>query len=107
MVDRIAEVVNKVIPQFKSDYYMTPLRLNRDLRFGQATALKVSSTSMHMVSSSSFNEMPLPPMDWHKEMISTRETSAADSCKPGNLPQKTKVERKDPGFNFLEKFMLN
>ena len=31
MVDRLAAICNKVIPAFKQDFYMTPLRLNRDL----------------------------------------------------------------------------
>ena len=37
MVDRLAAICNKVIPAFKQDFYMTPLRLNRDLKYGPAT----------------------------------------------------------------------
>ena len=87
MVDKLAAICNKVMPAFKSDFYMTPLRLNRDLLY-PAAPTRVTSPSM--LRESKFNEMPLPPMDWHREMACSGETSA-DSTKHEELTFKSKV----------------
>ena len=99
MVDRLAAICNTVIHQFKNDFYLTPLRLNRDLKYGPAAPKRVISPSMMRESSL---EIPLPPMDWEKMMTCSGETSA-DS---GDLPPKQPREEKEIGANFLARFLI-
>ena len=96
MADRLSAICNKVIHTFKNDIWMTPLRLNRDLKYGKGGG-DVGSPS---VCNSAVNEVPLPPLNWHTEMICPRE-STADSMKLAAV-QAPKLIRKDPGFNFLD-----
>ena len=104
MVDRLTSICNKVIPAFKQDFYMTPLRLNRDLKYGPATQNRVHSPSM-LRESSIRSEIPLPPMDWQREMTCSGETSA-DTSKSDELASMTAVVNV-PGANFLSRFLIN
>ena len=103
MVERLASICNKVMPAFKSDFYMTPLRLNRDLKYGPSAIPRMNSPLMMRDSSS---EMPLPPMDWYREMACSGETSA-DSMRQEDLTSKPNLAKKDPGFNLLTRFLIN
>ena len=94
MTDSLASICNKVIHQFQSDFYITPLRLNRDLLYGppgEPTSPVVTTPN----SPTQEQEMPLPPINWNTEM-------ANSPVKGLNGFTQKQVIRKDPGFNFLE-----
>lgn len=62
MVEKMANIFNKVIATWSTDRYATPLRIQRDLLYGP---------EMHPVElEQSIGAAPkrLPPIDWNKEM---------------------------------------
>lgn len=95
MVDKIASVLNKVISTVSADKFATPLRIERDLRYGDEVYPEMSSSNQNSA------RPRLPPINWEEAM--------GLSCKSPTFLASGQDTRKtqEIGVNFLDRFRIS